>query len=307
MRTIFGVPIILVACVGVVAFATGAGRAEPATTQQTAGKAAADDCAAKPGATAPQGSHWYYRIERASGRHCWYLGPVGAKVHARETPARVSSPKPPAAETPAPRLADETAPAGAEPPWPPAAVQLAPAGAAERVPETPLPGAPTPAPQAAPNAGLQSSAVVDAAEEGQDEMPLVWPVLGSSEGSAPAPTAQANVRWEYVLATIAGALALAAVLVSAIFKQSVPPAPAHMRPSAQRYAAPGLRAERATDSPPSMYLPPRHRPTAMPQAVRSSRRDEPASPRPATRASDAGGDLEASLQQLLQAWQRAAA
>src|SRR5262249_28257449 len=37
MRTIFGVPIILVACVGVVAFAGRAGRAEPAASQPTAG------------------------------------------------------------------------------------------------------------------------------------------------------------------------------------------------------------------------------------------------------------------------------
>src|SRR5947209_19231758 len=35
---------------------------------------AADDCPSKPKGLAPEGSHWYYRIDRTSKRHCWYLG-----------------------------------------------------------------------------------------------------------------------------------------------------------------------------------------------------------------------------------------
>jgi len=41
---------------------------------------AADDCLAKPNAAAPDGSHWYYHVDRATGRQCWYLGPAGGKV-----------------------------------------------------------------------------------------------------------------------------------------------------------------------------------------------------------------------------------
>ena len=41
--------------------------ASPATAQ------AADNCLASPKDQAPQGSHWYYRIEHPSNRHCWYL------------------------------------------------------------------------------------------------------------------------------------------------------------------------------------------------------------------------------------------
>jgi hypothetical protein len=41
---------------------------------------AADSCAGKPGATAPQGEHWYYRLDRTAHRACWYLGPEGARV-----------------------------------------------------------------------------------------------------------------------------------------------------------------------------------------------------------------------------------
>jgi hypothetical protein len=34
---------------------------------------AADDCLSEPKGDAPQGQHWYYRIERGTKRHCWYL------------------------------------------------------------------------------------------------------------------------------------------------------------------------------------------------------------------------------------------
>jgi len=36
-------------------------------------KAYASDCVAAPGAAAPSGQHWYYRIDRPNHRRCWYL------------------------------------------------------------------------------------------------------------------------------------------------------------------------------------------------------------------------------------------
>lgn len=41
---------------------------------------AADECVVKPGATGPPGSHWYYRVDRVTHAHCWYLGPFGQRV-----------------------------------------------------------------------------------------------------------------------------------------------------------------------------------------------------------------------------------
>ena len=35
--------------------------------------AGAEDCHAAPNASAPQGQHWYYRIDRPDRRKCWYL------------------------------------------------------------------------------------------------------------------------------------------------------------------------------------------------------------------------------------------
>lgn len=41
---------------------------------------AADDCISKPNSPAPQGQHWYYRIDHANNRQCWRLGPEGLRV-----------------------------------------------------------------------------------------------------------------------------------------------------------------------------------------------------------------------------------
>src|ERR1700716_429665 len=125
MRAAFFVQVILVILIAAVSltgrssFAQLAAQgAAPAATQGSApaaAKGATDECLAKPGATAPQGSHWYYRINRADGRHCWYLGAEGAKVRARareaDQQARAPSPRliPPAAESPAePAVAETT-------------------------------------------------------------------------------------------------------------------------------------------------------------------------------------------------------
>jgi len=35
--------------------------------------AAAADCLAEPNRDAPEGLHWYYRIDRENDRKCWYL------------------------------------------------------------------------------------------------------------------------------------------------------------------------------------------------------------------------------------------
>jgi hypothetical protein len=48
---------------------------------------AADDCITGPKGQAPQGSHWYYSLNRVTHRKCWYLGAEGLKVR------QVASPK----------------------------------------------------------------------------------------------------------------------------------------------------------------------------------------------------------------------
>src|SRR6516165_9549903 len=37
-------------------------------------------CRTGPGAPAPQGLHWYYRVDRTGNRHCWFLDSTGTPV-----------------------------------------------------------------------------------------------------------------------------------------------------------------------------------------------------------------------------------
>jgi hypothetical protein len=82
------------------------------------GPAHADDtCLPGPKATTPRGSHWYYRIEHGTKRHCWYLGAERGKI--AQKPAAKPRPSAPApdklAETPAaPPLQPSVANARAE-------------------------------------------------------------------------------------------------------------------------------------------------------------------------------------------------
>jgi hypothetical protein len=70
---------------------------------------AADDCLSAPKDQTPQGGHWFYRIERGTKRHCWYLKDASDKVSqaAPASSAPVADPAPPSRETTAQRsLAD---------------------------------------------------------------------------------------------------------------------------------------------------------------------------------------------------------
>jgi hypothetical protein len=102
--------------------------------QPSFGETAGDTCRLSPGAAAPQGLHWYYRVDRATKRHCWYLSTGGIHVHSF---ANVAAPAPSqhenaaepagaatnttvqtaAPQTPAPQIATAEAPLP-EPPVP---------------------------------------------------------------------------------------------------------------------------------------------------------------------------------------------
>ena len=119
------------------------------TTEATLGEPAAEQCKASPGGAAPRGMHWYYRINRATNKHCWYLGPGGAHVRSHTATAAVADP--PGARKANPVDADNAAPMqampadGAEPAAP---VQTAFAQAQTASAQTALAQAP-PADQAA--------------------------------------------------------------------------------------------------------------------------------------------------------------
>jgi hypothetical protein len=51
------------------------------TGHSSLGETKGDECKAKPDGSAPAGLHWYYRVDRANNRHCWYLHQQGMPVH----------------------------------------------------------------------------------------------------------------------------------------------------------------------------------------------------------------------------------
>jgi hypothetical protein len=66
--------------------------------------APADNCLSSPKSETPAGSHWYYRVDHATKRNCWYLRREGGSV-AQTVPQRsLPAPAPPPAAKPS--LAD---------------------------------------------------------------------------------------------------------------------------------------------------------------------------------------------------------
>ena len=109
---------------------------------QSTRSADAEDCLAKPNAPAPQGEHWYYRIDHANNRQCWRLGPEGLRVQSEG----------PRVQKSAPQIEKQVAPAAAVQPPEPARPRrpettgssVAAAARAEAAPE------PNPAPAVSP-------------------------------------------------------------------------------------------------------------------------------------------------------------
>ena len=91
----------------------------------------AEECRAKPGASAPQGTRWRYRVSRLDHRHCWFLNHEVAKVHslAREAASYAGSERPTAESVPAAE-GDASTETAAAIPLRPASVRTIPVRAA---------------------------------------------------------------------------------------------------------------------------------------------------------------------------------
>jgi hypothetical protein len=66
--------------------------------------ARADDCLAEPNSSAPAGSHWYYHMDRATQRKCWYVRGTDQPVEPATAQATTSEP---ASLPPAPLIPPE--------------------------------------------------------------------------------------------------------------------------------------------------------------------------------------------------------
>ena len=206
--------------------------------------AEADKCLSGPKGAPPAGGHWYYRIDRDTKRPCWYLGDAKEKV-ARATP-EVSQPA--ASSVSAPNSAStqrSIANARAELPFPQTRVEpQSGALSGKRAPATAA-DATSPENDQRANAGDASAQRSVIASRWFEPTGITWsaPPQPSADGSAskPQPTSEAapppaaaaitlaaadassarpSGSMQQVLIAIMGALALAGLIASAIFRLS---------------------------------------------------------------------------------------
>jgi hypothetical protein len=167
----------------------------------TAPAHAAAACSAAPKPPAPQGSHWYYRTDRATQRRCWYLAAEGQKVLgaaprlAARAPAETESDAAPSPEPAAPQLTS------------PAALRVAEAPPTQPV-EAPTPQSPEPTDAAA--GSKQAPTIAVAPERGFEEL------LRSREERATQPPAAAAGSVGTPAAASTGTLPLGLLAVAAL-------------------------------------------------------------------------------------------
>jgi hypothetical protein len=181
---------------------------------------AADNCLSGPKGAAPKGSHWYYRIDHATKRNCWYVRAEGEKpVASRNSSVTQASPP---AETPLqPSVANARAEAS------PADIGLSSGVTAGPAPS----GAVSNAPAADSGQSTVASRWLD--QTGANAVDTSTPsptasgasINSSTPSAATAPLAAADARsaspsgsLSTLFLVIVGALALAALLAGGIFR-----------------------------------------------------------------------------------------
>jgi hypothetical protein len=187
----------------------------PLTTVSHGATGATDDCLSGPKGQAPQGAHWYYRVERPTKRHCWYLADQRAR------PSQTASAKPPLPEDAESALQPSVANAHAELP--------ADAVRAENSDNTATPGAPTQrslvasrwpdpyssAPEATPSpAQRDAGAGVNPASQSQPTSLLAASQFAAADVSPAAPSYSLPLQ----LTALTGVLALAGIVGTMMFK-----------------------------------------------------------------------------------------
>lgn len=203
--------------------------AESQNAPATASTAAAD-CLASPKGIAPQGQHWYYRLERSTKRQCWYLRAEGAKDNAKDS-AKTAQAEPSPVDSAAPQHSVQDARAEYLKPQ----TTAAPTASAQAVPTTSAPtqqAATAPAdssaqqPAVAPPWPDPSTATSSAPPPVPAPVAAVAPpstkpskspapvALAAADSSADKPTGSLQM----LLLVVGGALALAGILASIIYR-----------------------------------------------------------------------------------------
>jgi hypothetical protein len=195
----------------------------PSAPAATSTANAASDCLASPKGTAPEGQHWYYRLERSTKRQCWYLRVEGGKAATTtQTANSAQQPDSPAPQSVQNAHAEYIAPQNAaQDEQPAAAPQPAstnadsnaqqPAVAARWPDATMAAAAPAPQPAAAPATSDARPSAKPAASTAQSPAPVTL-------AAADAPVDKPAGSLQMLLLVIGGALALAGLLASIIYR-----------------------------------------------------------------------------------------
>ena len=218
----------------------------------------AAECRTEPGKDGTRSQHWHYRLEHGTNRHCWYLrGDDGKAVqtapadesHASRAATQANQNPPPSvedarAEYPMPQAPGSTraapatgaAPLAASPfpapsqadsqdsaiaaRWPSAETAVAPAAPALN---TPAPAVAAPAAPAIAAAPLASSTAADPSEftsaaDAPTDAPADTSVPTPAPAVVPAAPAKPSVSLQMLFAVIGGALALAGLTASVVYR-----------------------------------------------------------------------------------------
>ena len=165
---------------------------------------AIEPCAPEPNFKAAQG-HWYYQVDRATKRKCWFLGQPGSKIRVSAKPQPAPKPRPSSADAP---KRQKTASTGSARPDEPIAQVQHPADVSQ-------PGGAVAAPLPAVDADepLQASLVAETAS--------AEAALSASEPEVRQSSTSMAVEPGHLVALLAAALGLAAFAARVILNHSV--------------------------------------------------------------------------------------
>ncbi|OPY96233.1 hypothetical protein A5906_02900 [Bradyrhizobium sacchari] len=193
----------------------------------TAGSAG--DCLASPKGSAPQGQHWHYRVERGTKRQCWYLRAEGSKESAKPVQTAQATSDTPATDLPSPAPQQHAATdaraeyltprsaAAIKTPAPVAQAATQPQQSADQTAtsdaQQPASAAPWPdvAATSNPPAPEPAPAAQASAKPSKSSLPMA---LAAADSSADKPTGSLQM----LLLVVGGALALAGILASVIYR-----------------------------------------------------------------------------------------
>jgi hypothetical protein len=186
---------------------------------------AADNCLSGPKGTAPKGSHWYYRIDHATKRNCWYVRAENEKPVAPQN-SSVTEASPQAAAPLRPSVANARAEASTADIRPSNGIAATPtpSGAAENRQSANVPGADNQQSMVASRwlDGASADSKNPSAPEPADSDAKVdsptSPIAEVPLATAELPSAPGFRSVQPLLLAIVGAIALASLMAGVIFK-----------------------------------------------------------------------------------------